>query len=282
MSTSTVAPITNEQALILASPEIAAEIESALPGVGSVDDAAGFDPSLPVVLVGDDVKLFHAAILLAVREDRPRLVYVLGTGSELPKEAAGFPIFGFLSRPLHSRVVESMVHAAQENMLLHTGRHRLERDLSKAFIEIDELNNIGAALSGERDTTKLLDLILQKSREITKSDAGSIYLVEEDEKGSGRVLRFSHTQNDSVNVPFRESTMPIDKSRISSYVALTGETLHIEDVYNLPPDLPYGFAKDFDARIGYRTKSMLTVPMQNHKGEIVGVLQLLNHKTDWV
>ena len=281
MSTSTVAPITNEQALILASPEIAAEIESALPGVGSVDDAAGFDPSLPVVLVGDDVKLFHAAILLAVREDRARVVYVLGTGSELPKEAAGFPIFGFLSRPLHSRVVESMVHAAQENMLLHTGRHRLERDLSKAFIEIDELNNIGAALSGERDTTKLLDLILQKSREITKSDAGSIYLVEEDEKGSGRVLRFSHTQNDSVNVPFRESTMPIDKSRISSYVALTGETLHIEDVYNLPPDLPYSFAKDFDARIGYRTKSMLTVPMQNHKGEIVGVLQLLNHKTDW-
>ena len=58
-------------------------------------------------------------------------------------------------------------------------------------------------------------------------------------------------------------TIPIDKSRISSYKALTGETLHIEDAYNLPPDVPYAFPKDFDARIGYRTKSMLAVPMQN-------------------
>lgn len=281
MSTPKAAAIVNEQALILASPEVAAEIESAIPGVSSIEDPERFHPSHPIVLIGNDPRLFHTNVRAAVAGDLCRVVYVLCPGMDLPTEAGGFPIFGFLSRPLHPRVVESMVSAAHENMLLRTGRKRLEDDLSKAFVEIDELNNIGAALSAERDTTKLLDLILQKSREITRSDAGSIFLVEEDEKGSGRVLRFSHTQNDSVNVPFKEFTIPIDASRISSYVALTGETLHIEDAYNLPPDVPYSFSKDFDARIGYRTKSMLTVPMQNHKGEIVGVVQLLNHKTDW-
>src|SRR5207249_3613349 len=55
----------------------------------------------------------------------------------------------------------------------------------------------------------------------------------------------------------------------------------IEDAYQLPAGVPYGFSRDLDARTGYRTKSMLTVPMKNHKGEVVGVLQLLNHKLNW-
>jgi HD-GYP domain-containing protein (c-di-GMP phosphodiesterase class II) len=95
------------------------------------------------------------------------------------------------------------------------------------------------------------------------------------------VLRFTLTQNDSVYLPFSSFTIPIDNSRISSYVALTGESLQIDDAYQLPPGVPYGFSKDLDTRNHYRTKSMLTVPMKNHKGEIVGVLQLLNHKKDW-
>ena len=90
-----------------------------------------------------------------------------------------------------------MIRAAEENLLLQSGRHRLERDLAKAFVEIDELNNIGAALSAERDTTTLLNLILQKSREITTSDAGALYLAEEDEKRRGQSpALLVHRQND--------------------------------------------------------------------------------------
>jgi HD-GYP domain-containing protein (c-di-GMP phosphodiesterase class II) len=281
MSTSMVATVASEQLQVLATAATAAEIDKAFPGITRLESAADFDSSLPSVLIGDHPQLFQSTIRKAVEQDRVRVLCVLSAAGELPPEAASFPIFGFLSRPLHQRVIESMMHAAQESMLLRTGRRRLERDLAKAFVEIDELNNIGAALSAERDTDKLFELILQKSREITRSDAGSLYLVEEDEKDGSRVLRFTLTQNDSVNLPFSAFTIPIDKSRISSYVALTGETLRIDDAYQLPPGVPYGFSKDLDARNHYRTKSMLTVPMKNHKGEIVGVLQLLNHKKDW-
>ncbi len=280
MSTSTLATALREQVFLVASAAVADEMDHAFPGLRRLESAAGFAPELPSVLVGDSPELFQPAVRNAVHAGLARVIYVLSASGDLPSGSAGFPIFGFLSRPLHPKVMESMISAAEENLILQAGRQRLEKDLARAFVEIDELNHIGAALSAERDTTKLLDLILQKSREITTSDAGALYLVEEDEK-EGKVLRFSHTQNDSVNVPFRGFTIPIDKSRISSYVALTGETLHIQDAYNLPSDVPYAYPKDFDARIGYRTKSMLAVPMKNHKNEIVGVLQLLNHKTSW-
>jgi HD-GYP domain-containing protein (c-di-GMP phosphodiesterase class II) len=276
-----VATAASEQLFLLATAATAAEIDNAFPGITRLASAAEFDSALPAVLIGDHPQLFHPNIRAAVEHDRARVLCVLNGSGELPAEASGFPIFGFLARPLHPRIVESMAHAAQENMLLQSGRQRLERDLAKAFIEIDELNNIGAALSAERDTSKLFELILQKSREITRSDAGSLYLVDEDEKDGSKILRFTLTQNDSVYLPFSSFTIPIDNSRISSYVALTGETLQIDDAYRLPPGVPYGFSKDLDTRNHYRTKSMLTVPMKNHKGEIVGVLQLLNHKKDW-
>ncbi|CAK0760040.1 HD-GYP domain-containing protein [Gammaproteobacteria bacterium] len=279
MPTPMVVTVTRQPVFILASFTTTAEIRTVAPGLSSISSIAELDFSLPVILVGDAPELFEPKVRQAVYENQARVLFVLAdTTEELPVEAEGFPIFGFLSRPLHARVLENMLQAAREHMLLHTGRRRLEHDLAKAFVEIDELNNIGAALSAERDTPKLLEMILQKSREITNSDAGALYLVEEDEKTRVRVLRFTLTQNDSVNVPFNAFTIPIDKSRISSYVALTGETLHIEDAYHLPADAQYGFSKDFDIQIGYRTKSILAVPMQNHKGEVIGVLQLLNHK----
>ncbi len=280
MSTTMVATAAGEQIFVLASAATAAEIDKAFPGITRLVSAAEFSSGPPAVLIGDHPQIFHSSIRAAVEQDRARVIYVL-SGSELPAEASGFPIFGFLSKPLHPRVADSLARAAQENLALCAGRARLERHLAKAFVEIDELNNIGAALSAERDTNKLFELILQKSREITRSDAGSLYLVDEDEKDGSKVLRFTLTQNDSVHLPFSSFTIPIDKSRISSYVALTGETLQIDDAYQLPAGVPYGFSKDLDTRNRYRTKSMLTVPMKNHKGEIVGVLQLLNHKTDW-
>lgn len=270
-----------EQVFILAETGAAQELQQALPAAALLQSGADFDPILPGVLIGDSPQLFHSRVQEAVAANKGRVIFVLDSKSaELPAEAAEFPVFAFLSRPVHPRVAESTVRAALENLRLTAGRTQLERDLTKAFGEISEMNKIGVALSAERDTSKLLELILQKSREITNSDSGSLYLVEENEETGEKVLRFTLTQNDSVQVPFKEYPIPIDKSRISGYVALTGEPLHIEDAYHLPEGVPFGFNRDFDARIGYRTKSMLTVPMKNHKGEIVGVLQLLNHKRE--
>ena len=75
--------------------------------------------------------------------------------------------------------------------------------------------------------------------------------------------------------------MPIDQASLAGYAASEGEPLVIDDVYVLPPDVEYAFNRSFDQRYGYRTKSMLVIPMVNHHGEVIGVLQLINRKRDF-
>jgi HD-GYP domain-containing protein (c-di-GMP phosphodiesterase class II) len=133
------------------------------------------------------------------------------------------------------------------------------------------------ALSTERNTDSLLELILRKSREITSADAGSLYLVVEDEKSGDKHLDFKLTQNDSHSVPFRRFRMPIDTTSIAGYAAATGHILNIKDAYRIR-NLPFRLNRDFDQKFGYRTKSMLVLPMKNQKDEVIGVLQLINSK----
>ncbi len=129
--------------------------------------------------------------------------------------------------------------------------------------EIKELTRIGMALSTERDLDTLLELILTQAQQITGSDAGSLYLVETPD-GEERQLRFKLSQNMSrADIPFVEYTIP---------------PLVIDDVYFLPPDVDYTFNRSFDERYGYRAKSMLTIPMKDHKDEVIGVVQLINRK----
>ncbi len=143
----------------------------------------------------------------------------------------------------------------------------------------EDLINIGKALSSEKDTGQLLRLILDISKKITGADAGSIYLVEEDEKGKKRLrFRFSHTF--SREIPLEEFVMDINKKSIAGYVAATGEVLNIPDAYSLPEDSPYSFNKSFDRQNNYISRSMLVVPMRNHVDEIIGVIQLINSKED--
>ncbi|HEY0591561.1 MAG TPA: HD domain-containing phosphohydrolase, partial [Thermoanaerobaculia bacterium] len=75
-------------------------------------------------------------------------------------------------------------------------------------------------------------------------------------------------------------TLDVTKESLAGYVALTGETLVIDDAYELPADAPYTINTSFDERTGYRTRSMLVFPMSNHVGEIIGVLQLINRRRE--
>src|SRR6185312_13801512 len=86
--------------------------------------------------------------------------------------------------------------------------------------------------------------------------------------------------NDSIHVSLTEFSIPINSSSIAGYVALTGEMIHLEDVYHIPPSLPFRFMIKFDQESGYRTKSMLVIPMMNPQGEILGVVQLINCKAN--
>ena len=141
--------------------------------------------------------------------------------------------------------------------------------------ERDEITSIGIALSAERNLDRLLDLILFKSRWITDSDAGSLYLAVPDNK-----LQFKLAQNDSITANYTEFTMPIDPTSIAGTVALNKQFLNIADVYKIPTDQPYGFNPKYDRLAGYRTKSMMTVPMMDRRGELIGVIQLINKKRD--
>jgi HD-GYP domain-containing protein (c-di-GMP phosphodiesterase class II) len=148
------------------------------------------------------------------------------------------------------------------------------------YQELTELTQVGLALSHQRDLTKLLEMILSQARRITNSDAGSLYLAERTDDGSPpKRLMFKVAQNSSLpNLPFKESTVSVDHTSLSGYVAATGQELVIADVYLLPEDVTYKQNRSFDEKFGYRTKSMLVLPMRTHKDEIIGVLQLINRK----
>lgn len=144
-----------------------------------------------------------------------------------------------------------------------------------------ELNRVGMALSAERNTERLLDMIVRKAREVTRSDAASLYLVEPDGRG-GQQLRFKYTLNESLDIEsrtqFQEFTMPVSYDSMAGFVAESGIPLNIEDVYQMPIEAPYIFNRSFDEKTGYRSKSMLVVPMFNALNYVIGVLQLINHK----
>ena len=142
--------------------------------------------------------------------------------------------------------------------------------------QLREMSQVGIALSTERDHSALLTTILSKARELSRSDAGSLYLL--DELGGAKVLRWMLAQNDSVDVDFEERVLPITKKSLAGYVAMTGETLVIDDAYTLPEGAEYSINTSFDEENGYLTRSMLVFPMTNHAGEVIGVLQLINRK----
>lgn len=168
---------------------------------------------------------------------------------------------------------------------------RRGRSLRRYRYELGELIDIARAMTTERDVDKLLGVILEKSRFVTGADAGSIYVVEpadeptaprdgELQAARGPRLRFKLSQNDSVHYDSREFVMPLSNRSIAGSAALAKSAINIADAYELPASAPYGFDHRFDEKIGYRTKSMLTVPLVSQRDEVIGVIQLINKKRD--
>lgn len=150
---------------------------------------------------------------------------------------------------------------------------------------IKQLTQIGLALSAEKNISKLLESIVDEARELSNADAGTLYIVDKD----NNELRFEILQNDTMNtrmggtsgnevnlpsVPLYVDGEP-NHSNVSSYVALTGETINIPDVYEAE-GFDFTGPKKYDESTGYRSKSMLVIAMKNHENVIIGVLQLLN------
>ena len=144
---------------------------------------------------------------------------------------------------------------------------------------LKELIQIGIALTSERDLSALLERILLEARRFTRADAGTLFLCEGDQ------LRFAVVQNDSLVRRIGEREMksrlqaeplPLSETSLAGHVALTREVVNIPDVYEIPPDRPNTFSRQLDARNGYRTRSILVVPLQDPLGNLLGVLELIN------
>ncbi len=151
--------------------------------------------------------------------------------------------------------------------------------------EISELTTIGKALGSNKDINVLLEMILSIARRFTKADGGTLYLVDP----KTRHLSFNVIHNDSLGI--KKNTASIDYpgvslynddnspnfSNVSSYVFHTGKTVNIHDVYTTEK-FKFNGTKQFDKALCYRSRSMIVIPMRNHKNEIIGILQLINSK----
>ena len=219
----------------------------------------------PAVLILDDP---DTALIDAARQAMVPVV-VLSDVADVAPVARGYVS---LTMPVGPATLASVLRAACEQA-------RVTREAKETTRQLEELNAIGVRLTAERDTKLLLDLILTKARTITRSDAGSIYLVETSGDGSRR-LRFELAQNESVPVEFNAVSLPLSPRSLAGHVALSGEMLHVDDAYALPESASYRFNAEVDALAGYRTKSMLVLPMKTPGGEIIGVLELINCKRE--
>jgi response regulator RpfG family c-di-GMP phosphodiesterase len=147
--------------------------------------------------------------------------------------------------------------------------------------KLKEIINLGLEVAQVKDIDLLLEHILTKARRFVNADAGSIYVIEDNK------LKFKYTQNDTIQkrlpsgkkLIYSTFSVPINNKSIAGYVALTGETLNMADAYTLPEGVPYSFDKSYDRISKYRTQSMLTLPLKNNRGDIIGVLQLINAKS---
>jgi HD-GYP domain-containing protein (c-di-GMP phosphodiesterase class II) len=254
--------------------------------ISDIDGLTHFDGRGPSLVLADARRLEPEAEKLAAWAHdagvgRPVLLAVID-GQSADDVLSRMPfVDDAVERPVTPLRLRRRLDRAIETVKARRSVKQLEDALSRKGAELSELNKIGVALSAERDIDALLALILSKSREITSADAGSLYLVERTEqRGTGDRLRFELAQNDTVDVPFKKRTMPLDHASIAGHVALTGRVLNLPDAYQLPLDSPFQISRDFDARSGYRTKSVLVVPMRDHQNAIIGAVQLINKKRD--
>jgi len=195
------------------------------------------------------------------------------TNSELKDATESNPSFGSFSSD------------RQLNQLLDTVVREVRQYAEHQIKHIKNRAQIGLALSKEKNINKLLEMIVNEARAQSNADAGTLYIVNPNQ----RHLRFEILQNDSMNIKMGgtsgcEITFPYvplyingkkNLANVSSYVALTGEIIIIPDVYEAK-GFDFTGPKKYDATTGYRSKSMLVIPLKNHEMDIIGVLQLLN------
>ena len=201
--------------------------------------------------------------LVLLRQGQHAPEHLAATTLELPPDAS-------------PAAIRELIRVAMENVVLKQQVSQLEGETHRRHRQFRELNRIGIALSAERDIDRLQSFILTTMRQLTHADGASLWLkMDEDDRA---MLFLASSQNHSLDKDtYQAFKVPVDERSVVGYTVSVGKSQIYEDAYNPPPGKPVG-GKSFDANYGYRTKSMLTVPMRNYNNEVVGAVQLINAK----
>ena len=280
----------------------------------SIEDAVRMARNRMAPLIFFDLRLVHLWEPRATEEffDSVGPVSVVIAISDVPNEAAyealssRYVLDDYRVMADRNRI-KPIISSARERLYLRA-RLGVEHSEGRSHERLQKLNKIGIALSKERDLDKLLALILRECRGLLDADAGSIWILESErsrrpqrkilgrsqrkssatairygtsaEALQGYMLRFAVAQNDSMDIPFSEVSLPVNLSSIVGYTALKARLVNIPNLYEISEAAPYKFSRAMDEKYGYRSVSMLSVPMLNMKDELVGVIQLINKKKD--
>jgi HD-GYP domain-containing protein (c-di-GMP phosphodiesterase class II) len=231
------------------------------------------------VLNGDEPAGLEAIGLETERLDDPAQVVqpalvLLAPGQKPPAELESISIE--LPSDAPASALREIVRVAMENVALKQQVTQLESEAHRRHRQFRELNRIGISLSAEKDIDRLQSFILTTMRQLTHADGASLWLKME-EDGVPKLFLAS-SQNHSIDKNTYEAfTVPVNEKTVVGYAVSVGTSQIYEDAYNPPPGKPVG-GKSFDSQFGYRTKSMLTVPMRNYNNDVVGAVQLINAK----
>ena len=150
---------------------------------------------------------------------------------------------------------------------------------------IEKLTEIGIALSAERNTHRLLEMILLGAKALTNADGGTLYSVQEDNTVKMEIVRtdsldfaMGGTTGEAIPfepIPLYDKQGQPNHKMVVTYAVLNDSTVNIPDAYDAD-GFDFSGTKKFDTNTGYRSTSFLTIPMKDHEGVIIGVLQLLN------
>lgn len=229
-------------------------------GLALIKKLRGIDIETPIIVLSGNNEISTA--LSAIKE---------GAGDYLIKD-----------ENIQDTVVLAVDRALEKQRILEQNRQLMAdnaRMIQSLESVVRKMTEIGTALSAEKEFSKLLEMIVSHARSITNADAGTLYLVE------NKFLRFVIIQNDMMKIRMGGKSgekipyppIEIKESNVSGFSALKGATINIPDVYSSEL-FDFTGPKKFDASTGYRSRSMLVLPLKNHENEVVGVLQLLNAK----
>lgn len=232
----------------------------------STTAAQRYNPALILI----DHHLLREKKLPQWKEEFPEAIFLSTDSMDLDTDL-------ILANDLPYKQTCKMLEMACYQWVLKSEKKERAKLRDTSFRYLNKLADISISLSAEDDLMTLLRKILSEGQNIACCDAASLFLINEINDHE-RELVFKLTQNDSMEFPFEEMHFPLDESSIAGYVAYTDTELNIPDAYQLPTTVPYKFNQSFDRRTGYRTKSILAIPLANKQKEVIGVLQFINRK----